>query len=186
MGHVSCKGICSENTVWSNRHTHAHTVDTGNFPSCFDALRWGVRLGWGAQSCHCEWCALVSVFLSSTLSHTHSHWVILFSSYSHALASFLSRAGSIPQTKFNLANLQRRLNCLQIHHCEQKPVCSRQTGVCSLHDVQVRWANFGVVLWKTKMEVKNFRAQMMHMRKCIPSRDLVIKLRGTRVIVNKF
>ncbi len=129
--------------------------------------------------------ALLFLCFCPPLSHTHSHWVILFSSYSHALASFLSRAGSIPQTKFNLANLQRRVNCLQIHHCEQKPVCSRQTGVCSLHDVQVRWANFGVVLWRTKMEVKNFRAQMMHMRKCIPSRDLVIKLRGTRVIVNK-
>lgn len=60
-----------------SRHTHVHTVDTGIFPSCFDALRWGVRLGWVAWSCQWERCCFVFVFLSPALSLSHTHWFIL-------------------------------------------------------------------------------------------------------------
>lgn len=158
-----------------SRHTHVHTVDTGIFPSCFDALRWGVRLGWVAWPCQWERFCFVFVFLPPALSHT---LIDSFFSYSlsHALDSFLSLAGSVLQTKWNLAHLQRLLNCHQIRHSEQMPVCSLQIGVWSLNDAHARWGSFGIVVWKNTMEMENSENQRMHTKKHTPSHDFVGEL----------
>lgn len=90
-------------------HTYTHVTNTGIFPSCFDALRWAVRLGWVVWSCQWEWCYFVFVCLSPALSHTHTHWFIILL-YTLTCSCFLPLfSWQCTPHKWNLAHLQKLL-----------------------------------------------------------------------------
>lgn len=160
-----------------SRHTHIHTVDTGIFPSCFDALRWGVRLGWVVWFCQWEQCCFVIVFLSPALSHT---LIDSFFSYSlsHAPASFLYSAGSVLQTKWNLA-----------HFADCSQDCWTAIKCTTASKCQYSHCRLGSGHLMMLMAEEKSRTQRMHTKKHSLSQDfvgeLINKSRGMRVIVNK-
>lgn len=78
-----------------SRHTHTHTVSTGIFPSCFDALRWSrqARLGKSGPA-KWQWCLFLFSFLAFLPPPSHT----LIDSFSFFIFFSCScLASSLPQ-----------------------------------------------------------------------------------------
>ena len=164
MGHVSCKGICSENTVWSQHtHTHTHTYTLWTLVFFHHALMlWDEVSGLAGSPGPANesnavlfLCFCLPRSLSLSFSHTHT-LIDLLSSYSLSCSRFLPLLGwQFTPNKMEFGTFAETaelpLNCNAASKCQYV-----HCRLGSFNDDRARWGSFIDEVRKNTMETKTF------------------------------